>query len=1508
MGNKFEWVVASGAYNASASWSLGTPGDVPGPPTSTDNADIATTANVSGNGVAYNLYFDAPVTISSGLTTTVGDDTVIGDDAVGSVTVSSTWSQGGYLRIGGADAGTLTIDAGGDVANTVAGYVDIGRSAGAEGTLTVQGGGQFSTNANYLTLGVDQGSSGVATISGPGSTVTIAGAITVGYLGGGQVTVSDGGSLITNGTTNNNFNDTVGYAAGSTGSVTVTGANSSWKSANDIQVAGEGLYGGSGTGLLAATDGGFIQSAQGLNVYTGGTISVDSTSVIEAGTAGGAQAGYLTLDANTGGLYGDGTVDGNVIDNSNINAVDGGPMTIDGTVSGDGGMGIGAQGDLVLDKAVTSTGGVGFYGWFGTLALGDPGQFDPTIYNFMPGDTIDLTNLPYEGTPDSYSVNYSGPNGPQLTVTEGSTSYTLNVSTPDALNATLKLVQDAGRTGTDVVFASTPASPFNLWSTLSNFFSTSTGPVNDENWALSNVAGGGNPIWVDTEAAAGGYPLGSPGNYTIVMTSQDWLGTQQPLVTVATDTDFTDTFRNSATQIGNLAGATIFSSNGTTGDGAVLYWGNSATPGEDALELQPITTTFPTEPSTGPDTVLTGSPVTLLAAVLDPTSWTFNKSTSTSFVVAYTTAASPTTENLWYQAFSNTGAATSPDVEVGTNIPDSTQYYVAYGSSGYEYRYTEINGSQTGLYGGSFNTTTGVLGPASELLSLPSFTSITGVISRSNLSSGNSMRFIEGAENGQPVIQAFVNSDSTPTVSFNLSSVDDYFSVAPVSDPNDGANDYTVLAYTDNNQVHLELLNELGQQIGSDFVVPGITSFDQIHTLSGNGYNDATRVEIDYTTTDPSGGTEIKGLIYDTIGEPYNYTLSGGGEYIGTPFDDGITDAPGTYTVDGGGGKDNFFVNYNSDQVSLAQDAAGDVTITISGGVSTLERFSEIYLSDSTVQLVGDSFGVSGTVDVNGSGSAWTTAGTITVGNNFGEGSLSATAGGLIQAAGGIIMIAGSELHADPMGVVEAGSTGGAVAGYITIDSGAMLQGVGTTSGQIQNNGEILANGGAGSILALDSTVSGTGNLDIAGMSELELGGAVATGAAVNFEAPNAAVLAIDFSGSLAATIGDFDGSDSIDLKALGYVQGQSSYTVGGPGSTQVTVHEGTQSFDLLFASAITTSEFNLQQDGDGTEITVTCYCSGTLIQTEGGEVAVENLAIGDKVVTQSGEAKPIKWIGHRSLVCSRQPDPRDVWPIRVAAGAFGANKPSRDLWLSPGHNIVAEGVLIPIGALQNGKSIVQHERATVDYWHVELDEHDILIAEGLPAESYLDTGNRTAFVNGGSFIEAHPDFRPKHWKETCIPLVKEGLEVARTKAALLERLKGLGRVITLDADIHLIVDGKQIEPVELSARRFAFALPAGGSNIRLMSRTFIPAHTCPENTDTRSLGICVGRLQIDGKDIALDGETLLSTGWREPETGWRWTRGSAALPPNTRFVMIDLAGDGYYWQEPQNNAIALFG
>ncbi len=149
-----------------------------------------------------------------------------------------------------------------------------------------------------------------------------------------------------------------------------------------------------------------------------------------------------------------------------------------------------------------------------------------------------------------------------------------------------------------------------------------------------------------------------------------------------------------------------------------------------------------------------------------------------------------------------------------------------------------------------------------------------------------------------------------------------------------------------------------------------------------------------------------------------------------------------------------------------------------------------------------------------------------------------------------------------------------------------------------------------------------------------------------------------------------------------------------------------------------------------------TCYCGGTLILTERGELPVEDLMIGDRVVIASGETKPIRWIGHRKIRCHNGrylfADPLRVNPIRIRAGALGDNLPHRDLLLSPEHAIRIGDILVQAGALVNDVSIVREDRLpeVLTYYHIELAEHALLLAEGVPAETFVDNVNRLSFDN----------------------------------------------------------------------------------------------------------------------------------------------------------------------------------
>jgi hypothetical protein len=120
---------------------------------------------------------------------------------------------------------------------------------------------------------------------------------------------------------------------------------------------------------------------------------------------------------------------------------------------------------------------------------------------------------------------------------------------------------------------------------------------------------------------------------------------------------------------------------------------------------------------------------------------------------------------------------------------------------------------------------------------------------------------------------------------------------------------------------------------------------------------------------------------------------------------------------------------------------------------------------------------------------------------------------------------------------------------------------------------------------------------------------------------------------------------------------------------------------------------------------------------------------------------------------------------VRVAAHAFGPGLPRRALLLSPDHAVFTGEVLIPVRFLINGESIAQVAVDRVTYWHVELAQHEVLFAEGLPCESYLDSGNRSNFSNRGGAVILHPDFSSWMWDAAaCAPLIVAGpkLDAAR--------------------------------------------------------------------------------------------------------------------------------------------------
>ena len=187
-----------------------------------------------------------------------------------------------------------------------------------------------------------------------------------------------------------------------------------------------------------------------------------------------------------------------------------------------------------------------------------------------------------------------------------------------------------------------------------------------------------------------------------------------------------------------------------------------------------------------------------------------------------------------------------------------------------------------------------------------------------------------------------------------------------------------------------------------------------------------------------------------------------------------------------------------------------------------------------------------------------------------------------------------------------------------------------------------------------------------------------------------------------------------------------------------------------------------------GTAVLV-CFLAGTRIAVPGGTAAVETLRAGDPVLTADGRTVPVRWMGMTrvSTLCA---DPATVMPVRITAGALADGVPVRDLSVSPDHAMFLDGVLIPARLLVNDTTIMRCDRAgPLEYYHLEVEPHELIVAEGAATESYLDTGNRRHFTQPGP-VAVLRGTEPRSWEDACAPLVLAGPQLDAVRAGLARR------------------------------------------------------------------------------------------------------------------------------------------
>jgi hypothetical protein len=191
--------------------------------------------------------------------------------------------------------------------------------------------------------------------------------------------------------------------------------------------------------------------------------------------------------------------------------------------------------------------------------------------------------------------------------------------------------------------------------------------------------------------------------------------------------------------------------------------------------------------------------------------------------------------------------------------------------------------------------------------------------------------------------------------------------------------------------------------------------------------------------------------------------------------------------------------------------------------------------------------------------------------------------------------------------------------------------------------------------------------------------------------------------------------------------------------------------------------------------IDVICFMPGTMIRTPEGEVVVENLKPDDLVCTTDGRAVRANWIG-RQTVSTIFSDKMRVLPIRIKAGALAENVPSRDLLISPDHAVLVEGGADSSRCACHGTSIVREQNVPkiFTYYHVEVDDHSLILAENTPAETFVDNIDRMNFDNWVEYAARYPE--GKSVTELPYPRAKSHRQVpVRTRIMLAGRAQAIG-------------------------------------------------------------------------------------------------------------------------------------
>jgi hypothetical protein len=255
-------------------------------------------------------------------------------------------------------------------------------------------------------------------------------------------------------------------------------------------------------------------------------------------------------------------------------------------------------------------------------------------------------------------------------------------------------------------------------------------------------------------------------------------------------------------------------------------------------------------------------------------------------------------------------------------------------------------------------------------------------------------------------------------------------------------------------------------------------------------------------------------------------------------------------------------------------------------------------------------------------------------------------------------------------------------------------------------------------------------------------------------------------------TITSFSGSGTSYSATFTPTANSTSNGVVSVSSNKFSDAAGNSNIDGADANNTVTMSVNTQTSGPPI-----CFALGTLIQTTSGPVPVEDLQIGDRlsfyVAPPLVDSAKVNWIG-RQTFHPVMAELVDYLPIKISANALGPGQPFKDLYVSPDHAILFDGTLIHAKVLVNGTSILQMTEwaGDIEYFHIETENHELVYANGVPAETFIDNVSRRQFDNYAEFDAMYPN--ALMMTELDIPRVPFRRQIS---TQTLQRLNGLEEV-----------------------------------------------------------------------------------------------------------------------------------